>query len=221
MAGELRNAGFAALLLGAFAVGGTAAVALTHALTRERIAANERAALERALHAVMPPERHDNDPLSDYVRVTDPMLLGTTEPVTVYRARRGGRPVGVILTPVAPDGYNGRIRLIVGIYADGTVSGVRVLRHQETPGLGDAIEARKSPWILGFTGRSLADPPLERWRVRRDGGVFDQFTGATITPRAVVKAVRNALIYFRDHRDELFSAPSEGAAGPPSRRRRH
>jgi len=118
MAGELRNAGFAALLLGAFAVGGTAAVALTHALTRERIAANERAALERALHAVMPPERHDNDPLSDYVRVTDPMLLGTTEPVTVYRARRGGRPVGVILTPVAPDGYNGRIRLIVGIYAD-------------------------------------------------------------------------------------------------------
>ena len=203
-----RNAAFSALLLGLFAVVGTGVVALTHTLTHERILANERAVLERALHAVMPPEVHDNDLLADRIEVLAPDLLGTADPVPVYRARRGGRPVGVVLTPVAPDGYNGRIRLIVGIYADGTVSGVRVLSHHETPGLGDAIEAEKSDWILGFTGRSLGDPPPERWRVRRDGGDFDQLTGATITPRAVVKAVRNALIYFRNHRDELFAAPA-------------
>ncbi len=203
-----RNAAFSALLLGLFAVVGTGVVALTHTLTHERILANERAVLERALHAVMPPEAHDNDLLADRIEVLAPDLLGTADPVPVYRARRGGRPVGVVLTPVAPDGYNGRIRLIVGIYADGTVSGVRVLSHHETPGLGDAIEAEKSDWILGFTGRSLGDPPPERWRVRRDGGDFDQLTGATITPRAVVKAVRNTLIYFRNHRDELFAAPA-------------
>ncbi len=205
-----RNAALSALLLGLFAMVGTGLVALTHALTRERIAASERAVLERALHAVMPPWRHDNDLLADRIAVTDPELLGTRRPVTVYRARRGGRPVGVVLTPEAPDGYNGRIRLIVGIYADGTLAGVRVLAHQETPGLGDAIEAEKSDWILGFTGKSLGKPPLERWRVRRDGGDFDQFTGATITPRAVVKAVRNALIYFRHHREALFAAPASG-----------
>ncbi len=204
----MRNAAFSALLLALFAVAGTGLVALTHALTRERVLANERAVLERALHEVMPPGAHDNDLLADRIEVVAPELLGTREPVPVYRARRGGRPAGVVLTPVAPDGYNGRIRLIVGIYADGTVSGVRVLAHQETPGLGDGIEAGKSGWILGFTGRSLGDPPLERWRVRRDGGDFDQLTGATITPRAVVKAVRNALIYFRDHRDALFAAPA-------------
>ncbi len=208
-----RNAAFSALLLALFAVAGAGLVALTHALTRERVLANERAVLERALHEVMPPEAHDNDLLADRIEVVSPELLGTRDPVPVHRARRGGRPVGVVLTPVAPDGYNGRIRLIVGIYADGTVSGVRVLSHQETPGLGDGIEAGKSGWILGFTGRSLGDPPLERWRVRRDGGDFDQLTGATITPRAVVKAVRNALIYFRDHRDELFAAPAVEGEG--------
>lgn len=205
-----RNAALSALLLGLFAAVGTGLVALTHAFTRERIAANERAVLERALHAVMPPSSHDNDLLADRIAVTDPELLGTRRPVTVYRARRGGRPVGVVLTPEAPDGYNGRIRLIVGIYADGTLAGVRVLAHQETPGLGDAIEAEKSDWILGFTGKSLGKPPLERWRVRRDGGDFDQFTGATITPRAVVQAVRNALIYFLRHREALFAAPASG-----------
>ncbi len=121
----------------------------------------------------------------------------------------------MVLRLSAPDGYNGRIRLLVGIGFDGRVSGVRVTGHNETPGLGDAVEAEKSDWILGFKGRSLTDPPPERWAVRKDGGDFDQFTGATITPRAVVRAVRQALAYYDAHRDTLFDSPAT-TDSPPS-----
>ena len=134
--------------------------------------------------------------------------LGTQQAVPVYRAFRNGEPVAALLTPVAPNGYSGEIRLLVGIYADGRVAGVRVLGHKETPGLGDAIEIERSDWITSFAGRSLGNPPLEDWKVKRDGGVFDQFTGATITPRAVVQAVRKTLLYFERHRDELFQKTS-------------
>src|SRR5690606_4959952 len=120
-------------------------------------------------------------------------MLGTTQPVTVYRAFRGGEPVAALFNSVAPDGYSGEIRLLVGVRVDGSLSGVRVLSHKETPGLGDPIEVRHSDWITRFSGLSLENPPFERWKVRRDGGDFDQFTGATITPRAVVKATRNTL----------------------------
>jgi Na+-translocating ferredoxin:NAD+ oxidoreductase subunit G len=151
----------------------------------------------------------------DVVLVRDPELLGTPGQVSVYRARQRGRPVAVVISPVAPVGYSGPIRLLVGILADGTLSGVRVVSHRETPGLGDKVELERDDWILGFDGRSLGDPPVSRWAVRRDGGVFDQFTGATVTPRAVVRAVRDALVYFEAHRDELFAAPA-GAAGLPA-----
>jgi electron transport complex protein RnfG len=208
----LRSAAVAAAVLGLFALVGTGLVAMSYELTRERIAANERAALLRSLHAVVGPEEHDNDLFRDYVLVRDPVLLGTEDRVPVYRARRDGDPVAALLTPVAPDGYNGSIRLVVGVYADGTVAGVRVLSHTETPGLGDAIEVERSDWVLGFTGRSLGDPEPEKWAVKRDGGVFDQFTGATITPRAVVGAVRKALEYFTAHREELFRAASAAPA---------
>src|SRR5690606_27069458 len=115
------------------------------------------------------------------------------------------------LTVTAPNGYGGAIRLLVGIREDGTVAGVRVIDHRETPGLGDGIEIEKSDWMTDFEGRSLGDPPVQRWRVKKDGGEFDQFTGATITPRAVVTAVRNALIYFRTHRQALFELPGDTA----------
>ena len=126
----------------------------------------------------------------------------------MYRARLRGEAVAVVLAPVAPGGYSGSIHLLVGIAPDGTLLGVRVTEHRETPGLGDAIEARKSDWIRRFTGRSLGDPPFERWRVRKDGGDFDQFTGATVTPRAVVGAVANVLVYFDRHRAELLAQPA-------------
>jgi electron transport complex protein RnfG len=197
----------AALVLAGFSAAGVALVALTQAGTRERIAEVERQVLLRNLHAVVSPDLHDNDPTRDVMEVLDPVRLGTDLPVTVYRARREGRPVAAILTPVAPDGYSGRIRLMVAVKHDGTLAGVRVLAHQETPGLGDYIEERRSDWITRFAGRSLTSPPPERWKVKRDGGDFDQFTGATITPRAVVKAVRNTLELFQARRDVLFTPP--------------
>ena len=125
--------------------------------------------------------------------------------MTVYRARRDGAPVALVLTAVAPDGSSGPIELLVGVNADGTVAGVRVLAHRETPGLGDPIEASRSDWVLAFAGRSLGDPPPAGWTVRRDGGAFDQFTGATITPRAVVHAVRRVLEYVGANQEALYA----------------
>lgn len=209
----VRNIVTSAVLLGLFAMVGTGLVAFTHDVTRERIAATEREDLLRNLHRLVPAERHDNDLYTDTIQVTAPARLGTAEPVTVYRARRAGEPVAVVLSPVAPDGYSGDIRLLVGINRDGTLAGVRVTSHHETPGLGDPIEESRSDWILKFTGRSLQDPTEAQWKVKKDGGVFDQFTGATITPRAVVKAVRNALIYFQEHQDELFAPQAVAADG--------
>ena len=197
----------AAILL-LFALVGTAMVAYTFDNTREKIAANERAMLLRKLDRLIPPGSHDNALLQDTLQVQNRTLLGTDEPVTVYRARLQGKPVALVIAAVAPDGYSGTIRLLVGINVDGSLSGVRVVSHRETPGLGDAIEEERSDWILGFTGKSLQDPPLQKWAVKKDGGAFDQLTGATITPRAVVKAVRQALLYYRDQKDALF-APGE------------
>lgn len=207
-----------ALLLGLFAVLGTGLVALTFDNTHERIAANERAALLRNLHVLIPPERHDNDMFNDIIAVTAPELLGSAEPAAVYRARKDGWPVALVIAATAPDGYSGPIRLLVGINADGTLTGVRVVNHRETPGLGDAIEASRSDWILGFDGRSLDDPKESLWAVKRDGGHFDQFTGATVTPRAVVKAVKKALLYFQRNSERLFAEPSlrETATPPPA-----
>lgn len=207
----------AAGILTGFAMFGALLVAITWESTAERIADNERAYLLRTLAEVLPEGAHDNAVHNDFITVTDPALLGTPAPVTVYRARRVNEPVAVVITPVAPGGYSGPIRLLVGILADGTISGVRVVSHRETPGLGDKIEAERGDWILDFEGRSLGRPPVEHWAVRRDDGIFDQFTGATITPRAVVSAVRDALIYFEAHREALFAAPA-GAEGLPSPR---
>jgi Na+-translocating ferredoxin:NAD+ oxidoreductase subunit G len=210
-----RSMGRAAGILAGFAIFGALLVAVTWESTAERIAANERAFLLRSLADVLPEGGYDNAVHEDVVLVRDPELLGTPGQVSVYRARQRGRPVAVVISPVAPGGYSGPIRLLVGILADGTLSGVRVVSHRETPGLGDKVELERDDWILGFDGRSLGDPPVSRWAVRRDDGVFDQFTGATVTPRAVVRAVRDALVYFEAHRDELFAAPA-GAAGLPA-----
>lgn len=207
----VRQITLTGILLFLFAVAGTALVAFTFDATAQRIAANEREALLRNLHVLISPSRHDNDIFTDVIEVRD-ILLGN-EPVTVYRARMEGWPVAAVLTPVAPDGYSGRIKLLVGINLDGSVSGVRVLTHKETPGLGDGIDAERNDWILGFDGRRLGNPETEQWKVKRDGGVFDQFTGATITPRAVVNAVRKTLIYFEREREgeRLFAGAPDPA----------
>lgn len=207
---KLQHIARSAITLTLFAVIGTGVVAFTHSQTRDRVAENERQALLRNLFQVVARERLDNELLTDSVLVTDPLRLGSKKPVRVYLARKGERPVAAIFESVAPDGYSGTIRLLVGVDYGGTVSAVRVLSHKETPGLGDWIETAKSDWIHAFAGKSLASPDEARWAVKKDGGVFDQFTGATITPRAVVNAVRNTLDYYREHRDALFPPAAKG-----------
>lgn len=191
------------VLLGLFGVIGAALVGFSHEGTAERIAQNEREALLQQLRILVPAEQVDNDMLDDVIEVSNPELLGTAS-ARVYRGRLQGEPIAAVLSPVITQGYSGPIQLIVAIRADGTLAGARVLTHRETPGLGDKIEAERSDWILGFAGRALGDPPASRWKVKRDGGVFDQFTGATITPRAVVRGVKSALEYFAARQDQLF-----------------
>lgn len=185
-------------------------VAFTYNNTAERIAANERAFLLRSLHELVTPEMHDNDMFNDVIQVTDKNSLGSKKPINIYRARKNNKNVAVIINAVAPDGYNGDIDLLVAIDSTGKLIGVRVAKHRETPGLGDAIETKRSNWILGFNGKSLDNPDSKGWRVKRDGGVFDQFTGATITPRAVVKAVHKALEYYKTNSEMLFTTQSTG-----------
>ncbi len=188
-----------ALLLAAF-------VAMMDNATRERTRRNEQAWLQERLDALVPPDSHDNDLLTDRIQVISPDILGVTQPVWIYRARRNGTPVAIVMHTVAPDGYHGPIELLVAIAQDGTLLGVQVVRHQETAGLGDQFENRRTDWLDAFRGKSLADPPQQRWRVRPDGGDFDAFTGATMTPRAIVKATRRALEYQASQRDRIFAA---------------
>ncbi|MCP5159842.1 MAG: electron transport complex subunit RsxG [Gammaproteobacteria bacterium] len=197
--------GVAALILAGFAVVGTGLVAVTYSGTKDIIAEAQQAALEARLNQLVPTDRYDNRVTEDRLEVVAPEWLGTDQPVVIYRARKEGQPVALFATPYAPDGYGGPIQLLIGVYADGTLAGVRVLTHKETPGLGDGIEERRSPWILAFAGKSLTHPALAQWKVKRDGGAFDQFTGATITPRAVVKAVHKFLEYAQKHRESLFA----------------
>ena len=199
----------AGLLLGLFSVAGAGLVAVTHVATKDRIAHNERQALLDRLAVLVPMAEVTNDMATDQIVVHAPDRLGS-ERTTVYRARAGDSPVAVVLTPVVPDGYAGPMNLLVSVLRDGSLGGVRVVTHHETPGLGDKIEEEKSDWILGFTGKSLDNPSRAGWKVKRDGGEFDQFTGATVTPRAVVKAVKNALLYAQEKGEALY-APAGSA----------
>ncbi len=196
-----------ALALGLVVVLGTALLAVVHDLTRERIADQEQRAVLQQLQQIVPAGDYDNDLHLDVYQFRDDAHFPQGQLVTAYRARLNGEPVAVILRFAAMDGYNGRINLLAGIDNQGQVTGVRVTSHKETPGLGDGIEIERGNWIRSFDGKSLQQPALPQWAVRRDGGVFDQMTGATITPRAVVKAVRRALEYFEAHRKELFATP--------------
>lgn len=207
------------LILGAFALITASLLALTHLSTKEKIAESERAAAQKALFEVLPEDRHDNDLLNS----TRPIpaeywsALGLKNGGDLHIARQNGEITAVIVPAVAPDGYSGDIRMIVAINADGTVSGVRVLSHTETPGLGDKIDLNKSNWILSFDGKSLKQPQPEKWKVKKDGGEFDQFTGATITPRAVVQQVKKTLAVFEAHHEALLGEDAENDKTPQPR----
>lgn len=212
----LRSMLRGAILLTLAALVGGGLVVGVYALTVDRIAANERAALLRSLDELIPPEQHDNDLLQDIIELDSPDLLGSTKPLSAYLARRQGQPVAVILTVIAPNGYSGAIKMLVAVRADGSLGGVRITSHKETPGLGDKIELAKDDWVLDFAGKSLGNPRESHWKVRKDGGDFDQFTGATITPRAVVRAVYNALKLFKNEQQKLFVRPADSDSEPAS-----
>ena len=202
-----RRAARSAVVLAVAAILAVGVVAVVNDRARPQIEASRRAEQLRQLTAVLGDVAYDNDPLTDTLLVRDLESLGTAETLTAHRVRRGGEPIAVLLNAVAPDGYTGALRLLVAIDAHGRLIGVRVLEHRETPGLGDFVEERRTDWIHQFDGRSLDVPPPPRWQVRKDGGDFDQYTGATITSRAVIHAVRDALTYFGRHRTELLAAP--------------
>lgn len=198
-AGLLQRAGGKhALVLGGFSLAATLLLAVVNALTLEPIAQSAREDLRRSLEQVIPASSHDNNPAADTL-----LLKTDGKDVLVYRARKGERVSGVAFE-VSQPGYSGAIRVLLGIDADGQLTGVRVLHHTETPGLGDKIEVNRSDWITRFTGLSLGNPPDAQWAVKKDGGPFDQFAGATITPRAVVNAMRNGLRLFAAQRDTLL-----------------
>lgn len=190
----LRNA----IGLGLFAVLTAGLITTTQLLTADQIEVQTRRAEAKALLEIVPEALRDNDLLADRIAIAPNPQLGLTRTADAFVARRLGEVTAVILPLTAPDGYSGAIKLLVGIDRAGKILGVRVVEHKETPGLGDRIELKKSNWLLGFNGHSLADTPDADWRVKKQGGAFDQFTGATITPKAVVAAVHRAVRYFHE-----------------------
>ncbi len=199
---------YQAALLGGVALVTTAALAFADRATSSDIAAAQARDMQQSLTQVLPGE-YDNDLLKDTL-----VLNGPNGEVTVYRARRAGR-VEAVVFKVSGTGYAGPIDCMMGMDRNGHITGVRVIKHKETPGLGDKIEPAKGHWIYEFEGKSLGDPPAEKWGVKKDGGAFDQFAGATITPRGVVKAVKGGLDFFDKQRAQMLddSAPLRETSG--------
>ena len=189
-----------------FGVIGTAILASVFFLTHDDIVKSEEGERLKLIMQIVPSTLFDNNIIQDTLSIPPSELLGTTNVTVAYRARLKGEPSAVVLESVAPDGYSGKIALILAVRANGELAGVRVVAHKETPGLGDYIELPKSPWIKGFDDKSREVYKDADWKVKKDGGQFDYMAGATITPRAVVKAVNKALIYFGENRDKLFAA---------------
>ena len=210
----MKSMGFNSIVLALFALVTSLILATTNELTYERIEQSEREAAQRALLEIIPLERHDNDMLMDVQPVPEQYwaTLGLKKGGNIHIARDQGQPVAAIIPAVAPDGYSGAISMIIGINFNGSIAGVRVVEHRETPGLGDKVDLKKSDWILSFNGKSLVNPQSSGWNVKKEGGDYDQFTGATITPRAVVKQVLKTLQYFEDDRERLLQIAAANAA---------
>lgn len=200
-----RNALRTASILLVFSLVATALLSLAFTRTQPTIEKSEQAKRLALLNQVLPPALYDNDLLASQQTLPADERLGTHRPSSMWVARRGSEVTAVAFEVIAPDGYSGAIHLLVGIGADGRVTGVRVTAHRETPGLGDYIDRAKSAWVEQFAGKDLLDPEPRLWKVAKDGGVFDARAGATITPRAVVKAVRQALEYFAQHRAAIVA----------------
>lgn len=204
--GSLRSRPwYQGVLLGGFCLVAAAALAWGQRLTAPAIAAAVRADLAASLDQVIPAALRDNDMTTDTVTVE-----GEGGPTQVYRARKGGA-ITAVAYRVVGQGYGGEIVLVMGVDRAGEILGVRVVRHAETPGLGDRVDARKSDWIRAFTGHSRANTPDSQWAVKKDGGMFDQFSGATVTPRAVIRAVKQGLALFHANRARMLGPDAVAA----------
>jgi len=193
------------LILATFAFITAALIAFTQLSTESAIEKNKQKALEKALYELIPKAQHDNQMLDDKL-LLPAGTLSNRKARYAYFAFKNQEAHALILPSSAPDGYGGEIQIIVGIYFSGELAGVRIVPpHNETPGLGDGIEVKKSPWMLAFNGKSLQNPEADKWAVKKDGGDFDQMTGATITPRAVINAVYKSLIYFEQNKEYLLA----------------
>ena len=195
--------GYHSVMLGLIGLAASVALAYSSVATAPAIAKVLAEDKKASLAQVMPEKLHDNELLSSSVEVSDAKM--GTAPVKVYIARQGKNFSGAVFETASP-GYSGTIRLIMAVDGEGKILGVRVLGHTETPGLGDKIEVLRDPWITKFNGLSLSNPDEKGWHVKKDGGIFDQFSGATITPRAVVKAIKQGLDFFNAHRQELLTS---------------
>jgi electron transport complex protein RnfG len=208
----LASIGLSGTVLALFAAITSVAIGWTYLGTKAQIDLEVRRAEARQLLEIFPPDTHDNDIVDDVFEVAaETALLGIRETRQGYRVRQVNKVIGVILPATARDGYSGDIRALIGVRLDGSVAGVRVVAHRETPGLGDKVDLRKSDWILDFNERSLTNPVLSGWNVEKEGGVFDQFTGATVTPRAVILATRRALEYATLNAATLFETEANSA----------
>ena len=208
----LASIGLSGTVLALFAAITSVAIGWTYLGTKAQIDLEVRRAEARQLLEIFPPGTHDNDIVDDVFEVAaETALLGIRQARQGYRVRQGNKVIGVILPATARDGYSGDIRALIGVRLDGSVAGVRVVAHRETPGLGDKVDLRKSDWILDFNERSLTNPVLGGWNVEKEGGVFDQFTGATVTPRAVILATRRALEYATLNAATLFEIEADSA----------
>ena len=199
-----------AAILFVFVIIFTALLSGAYLWTRPAIEASAAEEKMKLVDEVLPRSEYDNALLEDTVMLPPTPVLGLTDPTTLYRARKAGQPVALVFEAIAPDGYAGKIKLIVAVRADGQVAGVRVTQHKETPGLGDYIEVRKDknkarPWIPQFTGMSLAQVADNEWKLKKDGGRIDYYAGATVTPRAVSKAILKAVKWATVHHDQIFA----------------
>lgn len=206
--GIVKSVNKNAFILGLFALVSTGLVAITYQLTKTQIAKEVEQSLIRKLSEIVPEEHYDNDVYSDCLLVSDQSLLGSSAPQKLYRMRKANQNYALMMTSVAPDGYSGKIILTLATDLNGSLLGVNILSHNETPGLGDKIERSKSNWIVQFNGLSLTNTTKQSWAVKKDGGKFDALTGATITPRAVVKSVYSGLQFIEQNKVHLFNLES-------------
>jgi electron transport complex protein RnfG len=212
---SLRISFSSAIVLLLFTLVFTGLMAATYQATKPILAASAATEKLKLINEILPPDSYDNDLLADGIDLPPLKELGSADTTRLYRARRNGQPVALVLEAAAPDGYAGRVGLVLAVTADGHMTAVRVTGHKETPGLGDYIDPKKdknkaSPWIAQFNGRSYDLALGGRWKVKKDGGEFAYRTGATISARAVTNTSGKAVAWAAEHQEKLFALPTDG-----------